>query len=979
MDVFDLYARISVDTSEYERGLDRAQNKTHGFSEKSLKALKNFAKGAAAAVGVATAAVGAFAISAIKEGAEFDSAMSQVAATMGTTVDKIQNLRDFAMEMGAKTAFSSKQAAEALNYMALAGYNAEQAMEALPNVLNLAAAGGIDLAYASDMVTDAQSALGLTMEESAELVGKMAKASSRSNTSVAQLGEAILTVGGTAKILAGGTTELATSLGILADNGIKGAEGGTALRNIIMSLTAPTDKAAKTMKQLGIEVFDAEGNMRPLNEIFKDFNVVLADMSEGDRMKVLNEIFNKYDMKSVNALLGTSAERWIELAESIDGAWYSMESLSETLKTVGIDLDKMKNSLSAVGVSEEEFSAALNKSGGDAKEFAKMLLEGADSGITYDDVLQAMGGDLVGLQVAFNNTTGAAEAMAATQLDNLAGDITIFNSALSNAKIIISDVLSPALREFVQFGTASIQQLSAAFQVGGLSGSMETLGSVISDALSMIVEKAPDAIQAGVSLLSAVAYGIISSLPEMVNAAVSIITTLGDDLKENLPTLIPTAIEMILEFVEMILDNMDQINDASVGILEALGEGIINSIPILLEKAPIILAKLVGAILDLQFKMRDAANGLVTELGKAIIDFLPEILTIGYDIVKHVGDEIIDNVSEMDMPGKQIIIGLWEGISSYLGWLRDKVTGAINMIKGWFTGKDGFDVHSPSKWAKEIGAMVSIGLAKGIDSETGEVKKSAEQVARDTYSTLKEWADRQTKYLDLSYGEQVELWQEIQSQFVEGSEQFADAEEKIFDLREQAASKYQRSLESRTNEILNWYSLFDAVPEKAEKSGDELLANLQGQVDSISGFFDKVSALAERDGVGQALVDEIKSMGPEAMDELDALLAMSDEKLAEYAALFEEKANLAQQYAMMDIAGGIGTGNVDFASSAMGQSTAAIVNGVSGGGSEGKFPAISLAINLLTGDAAPFAKWLLPDLIAAADAAGTPIASGQYA
>ncbi|MDY6068101.1 MAG: phage tail tape measure protein, partial [Opitutales bacterium] len=196
-------------------------------------------KTVATAVTGATAAVTAFAKTSIDAGMSFDTSMSQVAATMGTTVDSISELRDFAMEMGANTAFSAVQAADALNYMALAGYDSEESMSALPTVLNLAAAGALDLAEASDMVTDVQSALGLSMEESAELVDKMAKAASSSNTSVGQLGSAILTVGGTAKNLAGGTTELSTALGILADNGIKGAEGGTALRNIILSLSAP--------------------------------------------------------------------------------------------------------------------------------------------------------------------------------------------------------------------------------------------------------------------------------------------------------------------------------------------------------------------------------------------------------------------------------------------------------------------------------------------------------------------------------------------------------------------------------------------------------------------------------------------------------------------------------------------------------------------------------------------------------------------
>ena len=241
------------------------------------------AKAAAAAIAAATAAVGAFAKASLDTGMQFDSAMSQVAATMGTTTGQIQQLRSFAMEMGASTAFSANEAAQALNYMALAGYGADTAMSMLPAVLDLAAAGGVELASASDMVTDAQAALGLSIEETAQMVDRMAMASSKSNTSVAQLGEAILTIGGTAKNMAGDTTELTAALGILADNGVKGAEGGTALRNIILSLSAPTGTAAAAMKKLGLEVFDAEGSMRPLNDTFSDLHTALSSMTQGEQ------------------------------------------------------------------------------------------------------------------------------------------------------------------------------------------------------------------------------------------------------------------------------------------------------------------------------------------------------------------------------------------------------------------------------------------------------------------------------------------------------------------------------------------------------------------------------------------------------------------------------------------------------------------------------------------------------------------------
>lgn len=330
-------------------------------------------------------ALGQFVGDSIKTGEQFDAAMSQVAATMGTTVDQIQDLQEFAQEMGATTAFSANQAAEALNYMALAGYSSEQSMKALPNVLNLAAAGSIDLARASDMVTDAQSALGLSFEDLNTFVDQLAKTASTTNTSVEQLGDAILTVGGTAKMMAGGTNELNQVLGLLADNGIKGSEGGTALRNMLLSLASPTDAASDTLKKLGVSVFDAEGNMRSMQDVMADLNSAMDGMTSEERTQAIANIFNKRDLKSVEALLGTNAERWDEVAAAID------------------------------------------------------------------------------------NAQGAAQAMADTQLDNLQGDVTLFQSALEGLQIELFHGVEPALRNFVKTAT------------DGLGGFTSALPGIFSD------------------------------------------------------------------------------------------------------------------------------------------------------------------------------------------------------------------------------------------------------------------------------------------------------------------------------------------------------------------------------------------------------------------------------------------------------------------------------------------------------------------
>lgn len=249
-------------SNAFKSGVENAKNALKELPAKASEALKEtgeklksiaetIAKSATVAISAVSAGIVAFGKSAVETGANFDKSMSQVAATMGKSVDEVADLRAFAQEMGRTTAFSATDSADALNYMALAGYDAETSMAMLPNVLNLASAGGMELALASDMITDSQSALGLSLDETTLLVDKMAKASSKSNTSVSQLGDAILTVGGTAKKLKGGTTELATVLGILADNGIKGSEGGTALRNIMNSLISPTEDAIAMLDQMG--------------------------------------------------------------------------------------------------------------------------------------------------------------------------------------------------------------------------------------------------------------------------------------------------------------------------------------------------------------------------------------------------------------------------------------------------------------------------------------------------------------------------------------------------------------------------------------------------------------------------------------------------------------------------------------------------------------------------------------------------------
>lgn len=308
-------------------------------------------------------------VGSVKEsGSAFDSSMSQVAATMGKTMQEMEsevgtvdlawgtfsgNLREYAQEMGKNTAFSASEAADALNYMALAGYDTEKSMAMLPNVLNLAAAGGMDLAAASDMVTDAASALGLTTEDTTKMVDQMAKASSKSNTSVSQLGEAFLTIGATARNVKGGTQELATVLGVLADNGIKGSEGGTHLRNILLSLQSAAQDGAVDFGNFSVSIYDSEGNMRSMVDIIADMQKGMGEMDQASRDAMISGVFNKTDLASVNALLNTSTTRFNELAGEIDNSSGAAQEMADTM------LDNFEGDVTLMKSAWEGFSISL--------------------------------------------------------------------------------------------------------------------------------------------------------------------------------------------------------------------------------------------------------------------------------------------------------------------------------------------------------------------------------------------------------------------------------------------------------------------------------------------------------------------------------------------------------------------------------------------------------------------------------------------
>ncbi len=552
--------------------------------------------------------------SSVSVGMSFDASMSQVAATMGTTVDQIDSLTKVAKEMGSTTKFTATQAADALNYLALAGYDADKAAEVLPSVLNLAAAGGMDLAYASDLVTDAMASLNIEANKQNvdEFGNKLAMAASKANANVAQLGEAILTVGGTAANLKEGTTELTTALGLLANVGLKGAEGGTHLRNIILSLQSPTKDASKVMQELGLEVYDAQGNMRGLDDILTDLNDAMSGMTQGGKDSVINALFNKTDLAAVNGLLAAQGEQWETLADQIDAAGEAtgdglgaMEQMAET------QIDNLQGAVTIMSSAFEGLQLAIYDE-----------LEP-----TLTDVVKWGTDCLTQLTTALSE--GGPEAMLAT-----AGEI-------------LSDL--------------------AAGIAAQLPGLMQSGVDIITQLTQSLSDAMPAMLDTGAQVLGALVQGLSDSIPQLLSSAVQIISDFALYLADNADAIYDGGLQLVESLVVGITDNLPQLITAAAVLIARFVAAFISHLPKILECAGAMLTTLVDGIVRGAENLAEAALACVAELLGVWDGSMDDWGSIGVNIVKGIQDGILSWWDNLVSSVQEKVNGMISTVKSLLG------------------------------------------------------------------------------------------------------------------------------------------------------------------------------------------------------------------------------------------------------------------------------------------------------------------------
>lgn len=358
---------------------------------------------------VTTPILGA-ATAAVKLTADFDSSMSKVSAISGATGEDFQALRDKAREMGESTKFSATDAADAMTYMAMAGWKTEDMLGGISGIMNLAAASGEDLATTSDIVTDALTAFGMSAEESGRLADIMAAASNNANTNVSMLGESFKYCAPVAGAMGYKAEDVATALGLMANSGIKASQGGTALRNILTNMAKPTDAMAAAMDELGVSLDDGNGNMLSLREVM----VKLRDgfgglkISQEEYESSLEDLSQQFEDGKL------TEDQYAEACEELAGKAFGAEGAMKA-QTAAALAGKfgMAGLLAIVGASDEDFDKLTQ---------------------AIDDSSNEIDG--------FH---GEAEKTAAVMQDNLNGKVTELQSKLSELAISVGDVLMPKI------------------------------------------------------------------------------------------------------------------------------------------------------------------------------------------------------------------------------------------------------------------------------------------------------------------------------------------------------------------------------------------------------------------------------------------------------------------------------------------------------------------------------------------------------
>lgn len=493
-----------------ETGLD-----TKGI-ETGLKKVSSIAKtGIATAVtaisGMSTALAGVAGYS-IKVGSSFEAGMSKVQAVSGASNEQLQRLSDKAKEMGATTKFSATEAADAMNYMAMAGWKTEDMLNGIDGIMNLAAASGEDLATTSDIVTDALTAFGLSASDSTHFADVLAAASSNANTNVSMIGETFKYVAPVAGSLGYSAEDCAVAIGLMANSGIKASQSGTALRSMFSRLAKPSKEVKEAMEKLNISLTDSHGNMKSLDTLMGDLRNSFSGLSESEKAEMASSLAGQEAMSGLLAIVNASDADFNKLKDAIYGADGASAKMAETMQdNLQGKITILKSTIDGLGIKIYE----------EIEDPMKEAAEGAT--------------DSVG-QISSALENGGIDA-AVEKTGNIIGGLSV-KIAQESPKMVDASVL--LLKSFVQGIQKNKNQLKYA--------SREIIDSLCDGLIKLLPKEMQQPAKKALDSLKKTFSSDLESLSGVTKKELEIIGKLFTKLADHMDTVAPVVISLVAAF-----------------------------------------------------------------------------------------------------------------------------------------------------------------------------------------------------------------------------------------------------------------------------------------------------------------------------------------------------------------------------------------------------------------------------------------------
>ena len=652
-DKYDALQREIVETEQELKRLQEQAATTSVTLEKIAAAGDKFEKAgdsitnAGKQISVASAAVTGLGVAAVKTAADFDSAMANVAAISGATGDDLQALRDKAREMGEKTKFSASEAADAMSYMAMAGWKTGDMLSGIEGIMNLAAASGEDLATTSDIVTDALTAFGLTAEDSAHFADILAAASSNANTNVSMMGETFKYCAPVAGALGYSAEDVAEAIGLMGNAGIKSTQAGTALRTMMTKLQGELKLSGEALGEVTIQTANADGSMRELSDILADCRTAFSKMSESEAAAAAETLVGKNAMSGFLALMNSAPGDIDKLRNAIDNCDGSAENMAAIMQ------DNLNGQLTILKSQLEELAIS----------FGEMLMP----------VIRKVVTAVQGFVDKLNNMDEAQRKTIIT--------IGLVIAALGPFLVILGTVISTVGKSMKAYASATkgIKKLMVAVKSGtGIFGKLGTaLGGI-----------------------SAPVLAIVAVIAVLVAAFTHLWKT-NDGFRENIIATWTQIKETVSNFCQGIVDRLNSLGfefSSITEVLKAVWDGFCNLLAPVFEGAFRFISDTLSTVLDVILNTVDffiavfsgdwegaweAVKNIFSSIWNGLVSWFTNIL----ETIKGVLDVALGWIGsswEQVWSGvKNFFTHIWNGIKAFISSTINSISTTIsNVITG---------------------------------------------------------------------------------------------------------------------------------------------------------------------------------------------------------------------------------------------------------------------------------------------------------